>query len=262
MIMNRKIYEVDKDDVDISSFELKDRLNPKFWNGGKLDILARKKLLTIARDFISKFDLADFQIHDVIMIGSLANYNWDEEYSDIDLHIVVDFAEINDDVDLVRDFFDAVKDKWNKTHKNILIYGYPVEVYVQDTNDRPTATGVYSVLFDEWVIEPSLDDMRKSEVDDDKIKDTAAKIMTDIDNIEERYLLVKDKIGNEDLMELIDDADKIYDRIKDIRKSDLGATGTEISTGNLIFKTVRRNGYLGKLHDIKDKLYDLMTSLE
>ena len=84
----QNIQEVEKEDVDLSSFELKDKLNDKLWNGGKLDILARRKMLTIARDFISKFEISDFQIDDVIMTGSLANYNWSEEYSDIDLHIM------------------------------------------------------------------------------------------------------------------------------------------------------------------------------
>ena len=102
---SQNIQEVEKEDVDLSSFELKDKLNDKLWNGGKLDILARRKMLTIARDFISKFEISDFQIDDVIMTGSLANYNWSEEYSDIDLHIVVDFRDINDDVDLVKAFF-------------------------------------------------------------------------------------------------------------------------------------------------------------
>ena len=99
---SQNIQEVEKEDVDLSSFELKDKLNDKFWKGGRLDILARRKLLTIARDFISKFEISDFKIDDVIMTGSLANYNWSEEYSDIDINIVVDFREINDDVDLVN----------------------------------------------------------------------------------------------------------------------------------------------------------------
>ena len=55
MINNtQNIQEVDKEDIDLSSFELKDKLNDKFWNGGKLDILARKKLLTIARAMIKR----------------------------------------------------------------------------------------------------------------------------------------------------------------------------------------------------------------
>ena len=51
------------------------------------------------------------------------------------------------------------------------------------------------------------------------------------------------------------------DTIKAVRKSDLGSSGNEISAGNLIFKSLRRNGYIEKLRDVKTKIYDLMNSL-
>lgn len=265
MINNtQNIQEAEKEDVDLSSFELKDKLNDKFWNGGKLDILARRKLLTIARDFISKFEISDFQIDDVIMTGSLANYNWSEEYSDIDLHIVVDFRDINDDVDLVKAFFDAVKNKWNQDHERIKIYGYPVEVYVQDVNEKHTSSGVYSVLYDEWIIEPSLDKFKKQmdDVDDNDIQEVAASFMNEIEDLEERTEAVDQNTPYDELEGLMDDAYELRDRIKDVRNSDLGSTGTELSTGNLIFKTLRRNGYLERLRDVRRNLYDLIHSLE
>ena len=53
--------------------------------------------------------------------------------SDIDLHILLDFKEVNDNVDLVKDYFNAVKALWNYLH-DIRIKGYEVEVYVQDAN--------------------------------------------------------------------------------------------------------------------------------
>lgn len=260
----QKIQEVEKEDVDLSSFELKDKLNDKFWNGGKLDILARRKMLTIARDFISKFEISDFQIDDVIMTGSLANYNWSEDYSDIDLHIVVDFKDINDDVDLVKAFFDAVKDKWNQDHERIKIYGYPVEVYVQDVHEKHTSSGVYSVLYDEWITEPSLDKFQKQmdDINDDDIQEIVASFMTEIDELEERSKSVDQSTSYDKLEGMMDDAYELRDRIKDVRKSDLGSTGTELSPGNLIFKTLRRNGYLEKLRDVRRNLYDLIHSLE
>ena len=261
---SQNIQEVEKEDVDLSSFELKDKLNDKFWKGGRLDILARRKLLTIARDFISKFEISDFKIDDVIMTGSLANYNWSEEYSDIDLHIVVDFREINDDVDLVKSFFDAVKNNWNQDHESIKIYGYPVEVYVQDVNEKHTSSGVYSVLYDKWIIEPSLDKFKKQmdDVDDNDIQEVAASFMNEIEDLEERTEAVDQNTPYDELEGLMDDAYELRDRIKDVRNSDLGSTGTELSTGNLIFKTLRRNGYLERLRDVRRNLYDLIHSLE
>ena len=261
--MRTDIFETtNKEDVDLSSFELKDELNPRFWNGGKLDILARRKLLTIARDFISKFEIADFQIEDVIMTGSLANYNWDENHSDVDLHILVDFEDINDDTELVKEFFNAVKDRWNKTHTGIRIYGYPVEVYVQDVNEKHTSTGVYSVLYDEWIVKPSIDKIKNDDIDEDDVQAMVAQFMNEIDDIDEQMLLAFDEIGDHDLQQILDDANELYDRIKDTRKSSLGNSTTELSAGNLIFKSLRRNGYLEKLNDIRTQLYDRLNSIE
>ena len=260
--MQDEVLEMtNKEDVDLSSFELKDRLNEKIWNGDKLNILVRRKLLSIARDFISDFDIADFQIEDVIMIGSLASFNWDERYSDIDLHIVIDFEDVNDNVELVSEFFHAVKVKWNEKHKGISIFGFPVEVFVQDVKAKPTASGIYSVLYDEWIKEPTIEELQ-SDVDKDEIQETTSDFMNEIDQLEERFLLSMDEIGDDNLQDIYDDAEALYERIKDARSSSLGNSNSEISTGNLIFKSLRRNGYLEKLNDIRIKVYDKINSIE
>jgi hypothetical protein len=86
--------------------------------------------------------------------------------------------------------------------------------------------------------------------------------MNEIDNLEETLLLTLDGIGDKSLETIYDDAEALHDRIKDTRKSSLSNSNTEISTGNLIFKSLRRNGYLEKLNDIRTKIYDEINSLE
>ena len=65
-------------------------------------------------------------IVDIRFTGSLANYNW-SRYSDIDLHIVVDFSKIDDDADLVKAYFDSERMRWNDRH-DIKINGFEVEI--------------------------------------------------------------------------------------------------------------------------------------
>ena len=56
----------------------------------------------------NKSDL-DVVIDDVVMIGSIANYNW-SEYSDIDLHIIIDFNQFpKESKSLYIEFFDLKK---------------------------------------------------------------------------------------------------------------------------------------------------------
>ena len=48
---------VEPDDVDLSSFNIKKHLNPKFWDDGHLDTRIRLKLLDIADDFFNSLDV-------------------------------------------------------------------------------------------------------------------------------------------------------------------------------------------------------------
>ena len=54
---------------------------------------------------------------------------------------------------------------------------------------------------------------------------------------------------------------KIKDKLKKFRKCGLEDKG-EFSYENLVFKFLRRNGYLGKLSELKNKITDDTLSLE
>ena len=79
----------------------------------------------------------------------MANYNY-TKYSDLDVHILLDFADINSDEDLVRAALDGRRFVWNLRH-NISIGGHDVELYFQDMEDPHVASGLYSLLNDEWL---------------------------------------------------------------------------------------------------------------
>jgi len=61
--------------------------------------------------------------------------------------------------------------------------------------------------------------------------------------------------------EAIDRAEKLKEKIRKLRQSGLDDIG-EYSVENLAFKTLRRNGYLGKLSDAKTDAYDKLMSVE
>jgi predicted nucleotidyltransferase len=149
----------------LSSFHLQDELNPKIWElpnerymsdpKGQDEIMVpkvRERLLEIAYEFID-FIGVDMVVDDVVMTGSLANYNW-SKYSDIDLHILVDFKQFSEkELPLYQELFRLKKTLYNDKH-NITIFGYDVELYVQDTSEPHTSSGEYSVLMDEWITKP------------------------------------------------------------------------------------------------------------
>lgn len=240
----------------IKSFVMKDVLCPEIFdkdNGGyvlKKEIL--DKLLEIADSFID-FCGVDFFIHDVILTGSLANYNW-SEYSDVDLHILVDMDELNEGDtnsialhDIVKEFFDAKKNVWNDKH-NIKIKGFEVELYVQDIDEEHVSSGVYSVLNNEWVVEPS---RKKENIDTNNILKKGEYFAKRIDD-----LLSKNDKGEDVSNSALD----LRDKLKKFRKSGLEAGG-EYSYENLTFKLLRRNGYIEKLMDLRNQISDKKLSL-
>jgi hypothetical protein len=56
-------------------------------------------------------------------------------------------------------------------------------------------------------------------------------------------------------------AKKIFDKIKQGRQADLKKNG-ELGPLNVLFKILRRCGYLGKLSDLKSKTYDKIMTLK
>jgi predicted nucleotidyltransferase len=125
-----------KDKQIVKSFETKETLSDQIFEEKKGHFVMRdeikKRLLEVSNDFIESLGV-EFFIHDVVLTGSLANYNW-SQYSDVDLHILIDFEESKYEMDILKEFFDAKKNVWNEKHdiknyvKDILIFPYDPEV--------------------------------------------------------------------------------------------------------------------------------------
>lgn len=250
--------EYDSENVDISSFEKQDTLNKKFWvKNDLLDSKIRLQLLNIADDFFSSLEVSWIKPKDIIMTGSLCNYNW-STYSDIDLHIVIDFSEISDKKDLVQEYFDAKKNEWNNSHTNLTIHDFNVELYVEDVVNDSVRGGIYSLEQNKWLKKPSYDDLDElSNKTEEKIKRLAAIILTKIEDFEHDFEKPQD---NYSLRKLQHDVDLLFSKLKQIRVNGLKKRG-EMSIGNIIYKICRRTNYLQKLIDLKNNIYDKINSL-
>lgn len=236
-------YVNEEDFKPIKSFYLKSELNPKIWNSDqKLRSKIRKDLMKIAEDYFENLELK-IQMEDIILCGSLSNYNW-SEYSDIDIHILLDFEKINKDTKLVKKYMDLNKSIWNIQH-DIIIEGFGVEIYVQDVDENHISSGQYSILSDSWLKKPSLENFIP---DEELIRIKSEDIMSKIDEIES-------EVDIKDWEYLNNKIKKIWKKIKDSRKSGLEKDG-EFSIENLVFKLLRRNGYISKIIECKRKSYD------
>lgn len=248
--------EVDSQDINLSSFKLNKKLNPKIWKGEKLNPKVRLRLLDIADEFWDDLDISWVSPKDILLTGSISNYNW-SKYSDIDLHILVDFNKVDERVDFVKEFFNSKKKIWNDVHETLKIYGFNVEIYVQDIKEEHTSSGIYSVNKDKWLIKPNKDESSSIGLNKYSIKEKSSKYMNKIDSLFDEFEETSDMYEIEEISKKVK---MLYDRIKALRKDGLGKDG-EMSDGNIIFKVLRRSGYLEKLIDLKALTYDKIMSL-
>ena len=142
---------MDKHSSILQSFSLQDKLNPEVWNlaNESSEIMKpeiRERLLEIAYEFIEFLEIPVF-VDDIILTGSLSNYNW-SKFSDFDLHLIIDFNQFpKDAIELYQKLFNLKKMLFNNNH-DITIKQYEVELYAQDETEPHESTGVYSVLYD------------------------------------------------------------------------------------------------------------------
>ena len=147
---------------------------------------------------------------------------------------------------IIKEFFDAKKNIWNEKH-NIKIKGFDVELYVQDVHEEHISSGVYSVLNDEWVVEPKKE---SPIIDDRKILEKGEEFGKKIDGLVE--------LGQKE--DTLSKIEVLRKKLKKFRQSGL-ESGGEYSYENLTFKLLRRNGYIKKLLDLKNDITDKKLSI-
>ena len=233
----------------ISSFKVQEELNPDIWyydgESYKMKPEIRISLLDIVKDYTDFIDV-ELDIDDVTLTGSLSNFNW-SEFSDVDLHILTDFEDKDP---LLKKYLDSRRIIWNSL-RSVTTKGFDVEIYVQDNNEPHFASGVYSVLYNEWIVEPKQEEVT---IDSKKILSKAKNWMSQIDKIENNSKRV-------DPEEVLKDIDRFKSKIKKYRGSGLEDKG-EYSYENLTFKFLRRNEYLKKLNDVRNSLIDKNLTLD
>jgi hypothetical protein len=243
----------------ISAF-YNDELNPKFWTkkvskSGTaekwvLDPIIRKKLLNIGEDFYDKLKdvVGTAPIYDIQLTGSLANYNY-TNLSDLDVHVLVDFNKIKAPRKVIEVAGEGEKFIWNTRH-DITMRGHDVEVFLQDAKNPHHITGLFSLLNNEWVKKPKFDPPTVDEDDVDKKSESIAYQIKELEN-----KLITSTALPKDAKALFKRAKALKKKISKMRKEGL-EKGGEFSVGNLAFKKLRNEGYIGKLIDIVSEAYD------
>ena len=238
----------------LSSFNLQETLNPKVFENSDdpknavMKSKVRNALMKIADEFIS--GLYDkIEVVDVVLTGSLANFNW-SKFSDFDLHVIIDYGVYGKQKDLYQELFQLKKQLFNQKH-DISIFGYEVELYPQDEKESHFSTGTYSIMTDEWINIPTKE---KFTIDKSILK-------TKVDSWRDKIENLVSSIRSEGIKKNEDKIDNLKKKIKEYRQSGLEEVG-ELSYENLVFKYLRRSGLMEKLYNTVNKQLDKELSLE
>ena len=243
--------EIKKKLLSKDHFKQHNALSRDIWETPEqVKLKVKLKLKRIANAFLRDHNIDPDAVEDIYFTGSLAGYNYHPD-SDIDLHIVVDFSKVNQDLDMVRDLFNSRRLVWNERH-NITIFGHEVEIFIEDVNevyddeDRP----VYSLEKDQWVNTPK-------RLDRDFDYDSAIK---KAGMISHQIGLVQELMNQEKFVEAKRQATRIFGRLKRMRKAGLQREGA-YSPENIAFKILRKRGEIDLLGDLKSASFDRMMSL-
>lgn len=253
----KNINEVEANEVDVKPFKVKDKLNPDFFDEeGKLDSQIRMRLLDIADDFVKSLEVKWVKPSDIVLTGSIANYNW-SKYSDVDIHIIYNFKDVYDKTDFIKDYFNSKRDIWNEAHEGLTIKDFPVEISVEDSNNPANSTGVYSLEKNKWVKEP--EDMNDSKLNMDYIKDFCAKQMTKFDELFDQ---IDNETDRKKLEALSNKVEALYTKLKNMRGEALKSKEKEMATGNIIWKVIKHQGYIEQAWEYINKVYDRRNTID
>lgn len=213
--------------------ELHNSLNPKIWEDNELKPSVKDKIIEIVDQFQEDLDYP-IDIVDIRIVGSNASYNY-TEFSDLDIHLVVNMELMDMSQDVSQIFFNLAKTNFNNKY-DISIKGINAELYVEDVNSTAITNGIYSIYQQRWVKFPK------------KI------VPPDVD-ISKELVIFTDRIHTVLSKGNINSVTKLINDLYIMRKDSLDSAG-EYGKGNQLFKELRNQGLLD---DLKSKLNELKS---
>lgn len=225
----------------VEKLETHDTLNPKIWNSDMtLRSDVEQKLYNIIDEFVenSHFLTTD-DIITANIVGSNASYNY-TEFSDLDLHIVVNLSDLSEDEKFAGYTGDCERIMFNRRYE-IEMNGVDVELYVEDIRTAPVSNGIYDLFKGEWIRKP--------------IK----LVFPEVNNNLYKSVYNAHKDNAVKLLSSAKSAKEINNFVNDLyltRRNSLAEDG-EVGIGNQVFKDLRNEGLLDQL---KDKYYELRSA--
>ena len=227
------------------SLEKHETLNQAIWDGENLKEDVKIAINEIVQKYVEDSSILSMDdIIDVELVGSNASYNY-TQYSDLDVHLVVNMEALSSDPLIVQIACNAEKLIFNKTY-SFMVKGVEVELYVEDVKTGTASNGVYSVTNDKWVKKPEPIDIPDF-IDDDEY----------LTILDAWMIKAKQALNSNTSKEIHQFINELYN----LRRLSIMSEG-EYAKGNLVFKEIRNAGLLQELKDKVSELTSKELSLE
>ena len=199
--------------------------------------------MRFAEAFAAYVDLDERAIVDVLLLGGNAGYNY-TQYSDLDVHIVVDPRFIPDcNPELLDRYYMDKKTLWELTH-NVTILGSKAEPYIERPGvTRKKSQGVWSIMKKSWIQKPT---PVEGDVDEKEIEKKVNNFINQINSL----IKTSDAEGLK----------KLVKKLRDSRGTSLQKYG-EYGFENMVFKELRNQGYIDKIRTVVVNLKSQSLSL-
>lgn len=211
------------------------RLNSKVWDKTELRDGIGVTVMDQAMAYAKFCKIPKERIKDVIITGGNVGYNY-TKYSDIDCHLLMDLEGLDASKFKEKQF--EYKKQWVAKH-TVNIAGYPLELFAANSKDKiPDGQGVYSVMFNKWVIVPEHQNWK--EIVNNPL------VMA---KMEHAYDMAEHLIADGTAAEI----EKFSNKLWQGRSAGLQKAG-EFSIENLIYKNLRNLGELERLKKRAEQL--------
>jgi hypothetical protein len=215
-------------------------LNPRLWDHDNLKPEVRGALLRMAEDFLDFVDV-EVEVLDIVITGGNANYTYTKD-SDIDLHIIADFDQIECDRE-AHELFDTKRLLYKRQHR-LEIHGIPVELYIEDHRTPGVTAGQFSVAQDRWIRQPS---HVVAQYDKDKLAHELA--------VWKKILRIATMTGD------LQTCRRALKLLRQYRKQGLQTKDGEFSIPNLVYKSLRNDHVVDGMARLVDRLHDQELSI-
>ena len=230
------------------------RLPTQFFDGIMLKETVREKSIAFANARFMELGLPGLQIVDMLYVGSLASYEFDD-LSDVDIHIIIDPASFPGEKVMLRRYLSKINDLNEFLYGRVTFYGRKADFsfYADKVENRiEPGVGIYSLFAEYWPSAPLPAPMQFSR----------ERIMVELKDFIGRYNGLAAAYAKDKRSFHCDAFSNLREEVRLYRRKGIAKDGIR-STENIVYRSLRRvNGNLFRhMEDLELECQNIQASL-